>query len=149
MPCSAGTCTAARDSSSSPVARVGSVVQLSLGWRWLGITVPCRVVYTVEEANRRGFAYGTLPGHQESGEEAFLIEHTPDDNVWLHIRAFSRPARLLPYVGGALARKIQDLVTDRYIAALSGSGARSPYPPMVTRLPSELRWAGDPLVGDR
>jgi uncharacterized protein (UPF0548 family) len=33
------------------------------------IRVPCRVVYVLDEPERRGFAYGTLPGHPESGEE--------------------------------------------------------------------------------
>jgi uncharacterized protein (UPF0548 family) len=106
---------------SSPTARRGTVVRLTLGWRGLGITAPCRVIYTIEETNRRGFAYGTLPGHPESGEEAFLIEHRPNDDIWLNIRAFSRPARLLPYLAGPLTRKAQDLVTDRYVTALRGS----------------------------
>jgi uncharacterized protein (UPF0548 family) len=85
------------------------------------MTAPCRVVYTIEETNRRGFAYGTLPGHPESGEEAFLIEHKPNDDIWLSIRAFSRPARLLPHLGGPLTRKIRDHITDRYITALRSS----------------------------
>ena len=36
-----------------------------------------RVVYLVDEDGpvpRFGFAYGTLPGHAESGEERFLVE---------------------------------------------------------------------------
>lgn len=41
---------------------------------------------------RFGFAYGTLPGHVESGEERFQIEwHRSDDSVWYDILAFSRP----------------------------------------------------------
>jgi len=32
-----------------------------------------RVVYVTAEADRRGFAYGTLPGHPERGEEAFHL----------------------------------------------------------------------------
>lgn len=39
----------------------------------LRLRAPCRVVYTVTESRRRGFAYGTLPGHPECGEEAFVI----------------------------------------------------------------------------
>src|ERR1700741_4437640 len=33
-----------------------------------------RVVYTIDETRRFGFAYGTLPDHVECGEERFLIE---------------------------------------------------------------------------
>ena len=36
------------------------------------IKAPCRVVWTVEERRRTGWAYGTLFGHPECGEEAFL-----------------------------------------------------------------------------
>jgi uncharacterized protein (UPF0548 family) len=53
---------------SSPVALPDTVVLLTLGWRWLSINAPCRVVYTVEERNRRGVAYGTLPGHNRPGQ---------------------------------------------------------------------------------
>ena len=51
-------------------AHVGAVAMMRLGPSWLGIHVPCRVVYEIAEERRRGFAYGTLPGHPESGEEA-------------------------------------------------------------------------------
>ncbi len=58
------------------------------------ITAPCRVVYTVNEPDRQGFACGTLPGHPECGEEAFLVERDDDGAVTFAITAFSRPATL-------------------------------------------------------
>ena len=67
----------------------------------------CRVVYVIEEARRFGFAYGTLPGHVECGEERFLIEWLPDDTVWYDILAFSRPRHPLVKLGYPLARKLQ------------------------------------------
>jgi uncharacterized protein (UPF0548 family) len=55
----------------------------------------CRIVYTVDESHqivRYGYAYGTLPGHIESGEERFLIEwDTVSGKVFYDIIAFSRP----------------------------------------------------------
>ena len=65
--------------------------------------VPARVVYVVDEPLRKGFAYGTLPGHPESGEEAFIVEYRDDDSVWLTIRAFSRPSSWLFWVRVASA----------------------------------------------
>ena len=50
-----------------------------------------RIVYVIEEPRRFGFAYGTLPGHAERGEERFLVEHLADDSVWYDVRAFSEP----------------------------------------------------------
>jgi uncharacterized protein (UPF0548 family) len=57
---------------------------------------------------RFGFAYGTLPGHAESGEERFTVEwHEADGAVWYDILAFSRPRRLLARLGYPLARRLQ------------------------------------------
>jgi uncharacterized protein (UPF0548 family) len=73
----------------------GSVVALVFGASRFGVVRPCRVVYVVEEPGRRGFAYGTLPGHLEEGEESFIVANEPDGSVGLHIIAFSRPANAL------------------------------------------------------
>jgi uncharacterized protein (UPF0548 family) len=102
---------------SHPVAVEGAVVALVLGGSRFGVVCPCRVVYVVEEPRRRGFAYGTLPGHPEQGEESFMVAHDPDDSVVLHVSAFSRPANALSRLGGPLTRWVQDWMTDRYVAA--------------------------------
>jgi uncharacterized protein (UPF0548 family) len=103
---------------SAPVAREGSVVTLVFGASGFGVVCPCRVVYVVEEPGRQGFAYGTLPGHPEEGEESFMVTQEPNGSVVLRITAFSRPANALSRLGGPLTRRIQDWMTDRYIAAL-------------------------------
>jgi uncharacterized protein (UPF0548 family) len=82
--------------------------------------VPARVVYVVDEPLRKGFAYGTLPGHPERGEEAFIVEYRDDDSVWLTIRAFSRPSSWLFWVGYPIVRLMQEIYTSRYERALSG-----------------------------
>jgi len=66
-----------------------------------------RIVYTIEEAQRFGFAYGTLPDHVEKGEERFLVEWLPDDTVWYDILAFSRPRHPLVRLSAPLARRLQ------------------------------------------
>jgi uncharacterized protein (UPF0548 family) len=75
---------------------------------------PCRIVYVLDdtaqpEATRRfGFAYGTLNGHAERGEERFSVEwHRADDSVWYDILAFSRPAHWLARLGYPLSRRLQ------------------------------------------
>ena len=101
----------------------GSVVQgafavLRLGARHLGVDAPVRVVYVLDEPSRKGFAYGTLPGHPERGEEAFVIELHHDCAVTFAITAFSRPATLLARFGGPISRAIQSRVTNRYLRAV-------------------------------
>ena len=70
-----------------------------------------RVVYLVEgtdRAERFGFAYGTLPGHGEKGEERFTVEwNHEDDSVHYDVLAFSRPNHPLAWLGFPLARALQ------------------------------------------
>ncbi|WP_428951996.1 DUF1990 family protein [Streptomyces sp. cg35] len=91
-----------------------------------GVRIPCRVVRVVRDEARAGFAYGTLPGHPECGEEAFLVERDADGSVWFRIRAFSRPGRWYARVGGPLARAVQRWVTGRYLRAVQRAAASSP-----------------------
>jgi len=67
----------------------------------------CRIVYVVDAPDRFGFAYGTLPGHVECGEELFQVEIDPENNVWYEIRAFSRPRHWLAKYGYPLVRLLQ------------------------------------------
>jgi len=105
-------------SASSPTALAGTVAVLGLGIGLLRIGAPCRVVYTVDQPRRRGFAYGTLPGHPESGEEAFIVEHHHDDTVSFTVTAFSRPSTAIAKVAGPGGRLIQGWVTSRYLQSL-------------------------------
>ncbi|MFG1667409.1 DUF1990 family protein [Streptomyces sp. Y7] len=77
------------------------------------IKAPCRVVWTADEHRRVGLAYGTLAGHPECGEEAFLVERTGDGTVWLTVRAFSRPAKWYTRAGGPAARGLQHAYARR------------------------------------
>ena len=64
-------------SASTDVAAVGSDVLGRLG----PFVAPCRVVYVIDEPNRRAFAYGTLPGHAVRGEEMFGVRYDPADGA--------------------------------------------------------------------
>ena len=67
------------------------------------IKAPCRVVWTVEEHRRTGWAYGTLAGHPECGEESFVVDRTGDGTVWLTVHAFSRAAKWYARAGRSLS----------------------------------------------
>ena len=105
-----------RVSASADVVAVGEVAIVRLGP--VGVRAPVRVVAVVDEPDRRGFAYGTLPGHPERGEESFVVELRSDGTVVLIIRAFSRPGTLLAKAIGPLGRVAQKFVTGRYGRAL-------------------------------
>jgi uncharacterized protein (UPF0548 family) len=91
---------------------------LLLGRAPVVVRAPVRVVYVVDEPRRRGFAYGTLPGHPECGEESFVVELGDDDAVTFEITAFSRPASRLARAAGPAGRAVQRWVTRRYVKAL-------------------------------
>lgn len=78
-----------------------------------------RIVYVIDEARRFGFAYGTLPGHVERGEERFLVEHADDDSVWYEIVAFSRPQHPLTKLGYPWVRRLQKRFGSDSAAAMS------------------------------
>jgi uncharacterized protein (UPF0548 family) len=77
------------------------------------------VVYVVDEPDRRGFAYGTLPGHAETGEELFLVRYDPaSEEVHAIVTAFSRHATWWSRLAAPLTSVIQRFVTERYLRAL-------------------------------
>lgn len=83
------------------------------------MTAPCRVVFIIDEANRRGFAYGTLPGHPVSGEELFLVSYdSRTEEVVAAVTAFSRHATWWSRLGAPVTLAAQRLVTARYLRAL-------------------------------
>jgi uncharacterized protein (UPF0548 family) len=58
----------------------------------LRIREPVKVVATVREHDRCGFAYGTGVGHPVSGEEAFVVWKDEGSRVWLTLRSLTRPS---------------------------------------------------------
>ena len=107
-----------RIQASGPASTPGTVVLMTAGLRRLGLDIPCRVVWVVDEPDRRGFAYGTLPGHPESGEESFVVSLRPDGEVVYELRAFSRPGTRLSRLGGPVSGRLQTLALDRYVTAI-------------------------------
>ncbi len=103
---------------SGPVVSPGSVVELRIGPGPVAVRIPCRVVYLVDEPDRRGFGYGTLPGHPETGEESFVVRLRADGNVVLDVTAFSKPAWRAAKLAPPLAKAAQMVVIARYLRSL-------------------------------
>jgi uncharacterized protein (UPF0548 family) len=102
---------------SGPVTGTDTVVDMRFGVGPLALRIPCRVAYVVDDPDRAGFAYGTLPGHPETGEELFLLTRLGDGSVTFTVTAFSRPATRLARLGGPVSRALQTRATDRYLRA--------------------------------
>jgi uncharacterized protein (UPF0548 family) len=93
----------------------------------------CRVVYAFDEADadgaRAGFALGTLPGHEERGEERFRVAwDRASGEVRYDVTAFSRPRRLWTRAGAPVLRALQKRFardTCRAMLSLCADGAES------------------------
>ncbi|WP_405583486.1 DUF1990 family protein [Streptomyces sp. NBC_01190] len=82
------------------------------------IRIPCEVVWTIHEPHRTGFAYGSLPGHPECGEESFVLRRTPDGSVDFTVLAFSHPAAWYLRAFAPAAHPIQLFFAHQYARTL-------------------------------
>jgi uncharacterized protein (UPF0548 family) len=98
--------------------RRGMTVVVTLGTPYASLAAPCRIVGVIDGQTRWGFAYGTLPGHPEQGEESFAVSMSPDGTVHFEIEAFSRPGDPLVRLSGPIGRCIQRVGTGAYLRAL-------------------------------
>ncbi len=87
-----------------------------------------RIVHMVEDhgpVERYGFAYGTLPGHAEKGEERFTIEWDRETGaVFYNVLAFSQPAHPLARIGAPFARRLQNRFARDSVRAMDSAAKR-------------------------
>ncbi|WOX20749.1 DUF1990 domain-containing protein [Streptomyces solicathayae] len=97
----------------APRAEPGVRVEVSAGPGPLRLRAPCEVIWARYEDRRTGFAYGTLDGHPECGEESFVVDLHDDGSVWFTVTAFSRPARWYSRLGGPVGPALQHAYARR------------------------------------
>lgn len=121
-----------RVDATGPAAAPGVTVAQAVGRSLVQVVAGCRVIYTVDEPARRGFGYGTLPGHPEIGEESFIVELTPSGQVRFALRSFAKPATAFGRATAPLGQAMQRFIVVRYVHALRAlassdapSGARA------------------------
>ena len=96
----------------------GTHIDMRLRLGPLRFSAPCVVVWAERTDERAGFAYGTLPGHPERGEERFELTLQPTGEVTFLIVAFSVPGRWFTRVAGPVNRLVQAHATRRYLCTL-------------------------------
>jgi uncharacterized protein (UPF0548 family) len=107
----------ATSSPPTPIA-VGGVVAMALGVGPVWTIGACRIVAVVDERDAFGFAYGTLAGHPERGEESWVLRHGPDGGVTLTVRAISRPGAALVWLGLPVARQLQHRAARGFVRGI-------------------------------
>ncbi|HEV7719930.1 MAG TPA: DUF1990 domain-containing protein [Iamia sp.] len=108
-------------------AELGATVLVAAPIGPLTVVAINRIVGVVDEPDRWGFAYGTLPGHIEIGEEAFVVTRRADGTVVARITARSRAvlpgARLLQPLLLPVQRRFAERYLDAVVAAVDAVGA--------------------------
>lgn len=97
--------------------RVGSVTSMTVRVAGVPVRARCRVTEVIDEINRKGFSYGTLPGHPEVGIERFLLQRGPSGAVTFRVTATSRPSSVVGFLAGPVARRVQHRIVRRYLQA--------------------------------
>jgi uncharacterized protein (UPF0548 family) len=89
----------------------------------LPMRAPLRVCWVIDERDRAGFAYETLPGHPELGKESFVVTREVDGDgfvqVWFTVTAYSKAAAWYSRLGGPVTRIIQKRYANKYLRAMA------------------------------
>ncbi|WEH43542.1 DUF1990 domain-containing protein [Streptomyces sp. NBC_01218] len=94
-------------------AEEGVTVRVTLRVGPLRFVGPCEVVWAEYTDERIGFAYGSLDGHPERGEESFVVELADDGTVWFAVTAFSRPGLWYTRLAGPVVPVFQRMYAQR------------------------------------
>jgi uncharacterized protein (UPF0548 family) len=98
--------------------QAGTTVAVLMAAGPVRVVASCRIVRVVDEPDRYGFAYGTLPAHPEEGEERFVVTRDAAEMVRFEVVAFSRPHDRLTKLAGPVPRALQSRATHHYLEGM-------------------------------
>ena len=107
------------DTDGTPYVSAGTTVRVSGRVRGMRADGELRVIFSIEEPRRIGFALGTVGGSVVSGEESFMLDWFDNDEVRFTVRAFDAPTAVLYRVVPALVRRRRRELFTRYLRAIS------------------------------
>jgi uncharacterized protein (UPF0548 family) len=96
---------------------IGSTLIVVLPVGPMSVLVPNRVVAVVDVSDRFGFAYGTLDGHQERGEESFVVERAADGRVSATVTVDAVPATWAARAVSPIVTWFSHQAARRYLAS--------------------------------
>lgn len=99
----------------------GTTVLVLVPWGPFELLAPDRIVAVVEDDVQFGFAYGTLPGHPERGEELFLAEQVADGVLELSITIDAGPGTAPALLASPAVHRLQRAAAARYLRAWSAA----------------------------
>lgn len=104
---------------------LGATVVLVVQRGPVHVVVPNRVVAVIDEPTRFAYAYGSLPGHPERGEESFTVELLDDDTVRATVRVVATVPTALARPAGPVISLVSRAAAHRYLRSLQSACAGS------------------------
>lgn len=98
----------------SPI-RLGETLALAIPVGPISVSATARIVEIIDEPDRYGFAYSTLPHHPEDGEESFIVTRHPNGELEMIVTAVWRGAAVANHVIPPLTRFLQNRAIGRYL----------------------------------
>lgn len=107
------------DPDGTPFVGPGTTIRVHGHVSGMNADAELRVILTVEEDRRVGFVLGTVGGSVVRGEESFMVDWYPNDEVWFTVRAFDAPANVVYRMFPWLVRRRRRELFGRYLRAIS------------------------------
>ena len=104
-----------------PDIEIGQTLALAIPVGPISVSATCRIVKVIDEPDRYGFTYSTLPHHPEDGEESFIVATQLDGNLDVSVTAVWRPATLGNHVCPPFTRFLQNRAITRYLNGIAAS----------------------------
>jgi len=108
-----------RLSPARPAINSGQTLALAIPVGPVSVTATCRIIDVIDEPDRYGFTYSTLPHHPADGEESFIVSRHDDAKVDITVTAVWRPATLASKACLPLARHLQHRAIGRYLDGIA------------------------------
>ncbi len=105
-----------------PPITVGETLAIAIPVGPLSVSATSRIVDVVDEPNRYGFTYSTLPHHPADGEESFIVERHDDGTLDITVTAVWKPATLANKVCPPLSDYLQGRAIGMYLDGIAGGG---------------------------
>jgi uncharacterized protein (UPF0548 family) len=104
-------------------ATLGDDVVVAVSMGPVTVVATNRIVALIDKPRRFGFAYGTLPGHPEDGEEGFEVRQGPDGVVNARVVVDAVAALPMGRLVAGPVRLVSRRYGHRYLAAIAAAVA--------------------------
>lgn len=112
----------------APAIVEGSTLALAIPVGPIAVSATSRIVRVIDEPDRFGFVYSTLPHHPVDGEESFIVRRHDDGALDVTVTAVWRASTLANHVCPPITRWLQNRAINQYLDGIAGQQAATVAP---------------------